>query len=249
MRKPILAGNWKMNKTRDEIIHFSLFVTNRIPDSVECIVCAPYIYLRDLVKRSPDHLHVGAQNMHEKDFGAYTGEISPLMLKDTGVEYVILGHSERREYFNETDEKINLKIKKALELDLKPILCVGEKLEVREAGKTNELLESQITKDFADVQIENPADIIIAYEPIWAIGTGKSADADTAEEACGFIRKVLEKIYSKDIAEQIRILYGGSVSTSNIEELMSKPDIDGGLVGGASLEPESFVQLCHKAIL
>ncbi len=246
MRKPILAGNWKMNKLRDEVIQFTLKVSNHIPDTVECIVCAPAIYLRDLIKRKPDNLHIGAQNMHESDFGAYTGEISPLMLKDIGVEYVILGHSERREYFNETDEKINLKIKKALEMDLKPIVCVGEKLETREAGKTNELLESQITKAFADIKIDDPANIVIAYEPIWAIGTGKSADAKTAQEACGFIRSVLAKIFTPEIAEEIRILYGGSVSTANIKEYMAENDVDGGLVGGASLKPDSFIELCKN---
>ncbi len=246
MRKPILAGNWKMNKTRDEVIQFTLAVTNRLPDDVECIVCAPAIYLRDLVKRSPSHLHIGAQNMHEKDFGAYTGEVSPIMLKDTGVEYVILGHSERREYFNETDEKINEKIKKALEVGLKPIVCVGEKLETREAGKTNELLESQITKAFTGVTIDDTANVVIAYEPIWAIGTGKSADAKTAEEACGFIRNVLGKVLSPKVASEIRILYGGSVKESNISEYMAERDVDGALVGGASLKPESFIELCEK---
>ena len=247
MRKPILAGNWKMNKVRDEVIQFTLAVTNRLPDNVECVVCAPAIYLRDLVKRSPDHLHIGAQNMHEKDSGAYTGEVSPMMLKDTGVEYVILGHSERREYFNETDEKINEKIKKALETGLKPIVCVGEKLETREAGKTNELLELQVTKAFTGVDIDDPKNVVIAYEPIWAIGTGKSADAKTAEEACGFIRSVLAKVLSKELADEIRILYGGSVKESNITEYMAQPDVDGALVGGASLKPESFIELCNKA--
>ena len=246
MRKPILAGNWKMNKVRDEVIQFTLAVTNRLPLNVECIVCAPAIYLRDLVKRSPDNLHIGAQNMHEKDSGAYTGEISPMMLKDTGVEYVILGHSERREYFNETDEKINEKIKKALETGLKPIVCVGEKLETREAGKTNELLELQVTKAFTGVDIDDPKNVVIAYEPIWAIGTGKSADAKTAEEACGFIRSVLAKVLSKELADEIRILYGGSVKESNITEYMAQPDVDGALVGGASLKPESFIELCNK---
>ena len=247
MRKPILAGNWKMNKTRDEVIQFTLAVTNRLPLNVECIVCAPAIYLRDLVKRSPDNLHIGAQNMHELDSGAYTGEISPIMLKDTGVEYVILGHSERREYFNETDAKINAKIKKALEVGLKPIVCVGEKLETREAGKTNELLESQIVKAFEGVNIDNTENVIIAYEPIWAIGTGKSADSKTAEEACGFIRSVLSKIYSENVANEIRILYGGSVKETNIAEYMAQKDVDGALVGGASLKPESFIELCNKS--
>ena len=170
------------------------------------------------------------------------------MLKDTGVEYVILGHSERREYFNETDEKINEKIKKALEMGLKPIVCVGEKLETREAGKTNDLLEEQITKAFTGVTIDDTSSVVIAYEPIWAIGTGKSADANTAEEACGFIRNVLGKVLSPKIAEEVRILYGGSVKETNIVEYMAKPDVDGALVGGASLKIDSYEGLLKNIL-
>lgn len=245
MRKPMLAGNWKMNKTRDEAIQFVLSVGDNLPSSIDCVVCAPAIILRDLVKRSPENLKIGAQNMHEKESGAYTGEISPVMLKDTKVDYVILGHSERRAYFNETDEKINLKVKKALEFDLKPIICVGEVLSEREENKTNDVLYTQVTKALDGVDITAPENIIIAYEPVWAIGTGKSASADIAEEACGYIRSVIAKMYSNSVANQIRILYGGSVSTKNIKEYMSKTNVDGGLVGGASLDPTSFVELCN----
>ena len=244
MRKPILAGNWKMNKTRDEAIHFVLTVESNLPkDGVEAVVCAPAIILRDLVKRC-EVIHVGAQNMNENESGAYTGEISPVMLKDTKVEYVILGHSERRAYYNETDAKINQKIAKALEFDLKPIVCVGEVLAEREANKTNDVLKTQITEAFKGIKISNPANVVIAYEPVWAIGTGKSATSAQAEDACKFIRGLLANIYGKEVADEIRILYGGSVNTKNVSELMSMPNIDGGLVGGASLKEDDYIQLC-----
>ncbi len=244
MRKPILAGNWKMNKTRDEAIHFVLAVQSNLPkDGVEAVICAPAIILRDLVKRC-ELIHVGAQNMNENVSGAFTGEISPVMLKDTKVEYVILGHSERRAYYNETDEKINQKIARALEYDLKPIVCVGEVLEERESNKTNDVLKTQITKAFKGVVINNPANVVIAYEPVWAIGTGKSATSAQAEDACKYIRELLADIYGKEVADEIRILYGGSVNTKNIDELMSMPNIDGGLVGGASLKEDDYVALC-----
>ena len=244
MRKPILAGNWKMNKTRDEAIHFALAVEPNLPkDGVEAVVCAPAIILRDLVKRC-EVIGVGAQNMNENESGAYTGEISPVMLKDTKVQYVILGHSERRAYYNETDEKINAKIVRALEYDLKPIVCVGEVLEERENGTTNKVLEKQINAAFKGVEIANPQNVVIAYEPVWAIGTGKSATSQQAEDACKYIRELLAKIYGAEVADEIRILYGGSVNTKNIDELMSMPDIDGGLVGGASLKEDDYIQLC-----
>lgn len=244
MRKPMLAGNWKMNKTRDEAISFILAVEGKLPESVDCVVCAPAIILRDLVKRRTT-LQIGAQNMNQNDNGAYTGEISPIMLRDTEVEYVILGHSERRAYYNETNESVNAKIKKALEFELKPIVCVGEVLEEREAGSTNEVLKEQITKGFDGVKISNPENVIVAYEPVWAIGTGKSATSEMAEDACSYIRSVLKDMYGEAISNNIRILYGGSVNTKNVNELMSMPNIDGGLVGGASLKADSFVELCN----
>jgi triosephosphate isomerase len=183
--------------------------------------------------------------MNENVSGAYTGEISPVMLKDTKVEYVILGHSERRAYYNETDEKINQKIVRALEYDLKPIVCVGEVLAEREANKRNDVLKTQVTNAFKGVEIANPDNIVIAYEPVWAIGTGKSATSAQAEEACKYIRDLLAGIYGEDVAQKIRILYGGSVNTKNIDELMSMPNIDGGLVGGASLKEDDYITLCN----
>lgn len=244
MRKPMLAGNWKMNKTRDEAISFILAVEGKLPENVDCVVCAPAIILRDVVKRATT-LKVGGQNMCQYDSGAYTGEISPIMLKDTEVEYVILGHSERRAYYNETNESVNQKIKKALEFDLKPIVCVGEVLSEREAGTTNDVLKKQIVEGFKDVTISEPENVIIAYEPVWAIGTGKSATSEQAEDACKYIRSVLTELYGENVSSKLRILYGGSVNSKNVAELMSMPNIDGGLVGGASLKADSFVELCN----
>lgn len=250
MRKPIMAGNWKMNKTRDEALQFIYAVSDNLPakDKLDSIICAPAIILRDLVKRQGDNLRIGAQNMHEKESGAYTGEISPVMLQSTGVEYVIIGHSERRQYYNETNESVNAKAIKALEFELKPIICVGESLAERESGITHNVLEEQVTKAFANIHEESLTNVVIAYEPVWAIGTGKVASAETADEACGFIRSLIEKLYTKNAADNIRILYGGSVSTKSVDELMAQPNIDGGLVGGASLQAESFIELCNAAV-
>ena len=250
MRKPIMAGNWKMNKTRDEAIQFMLKVAENVPssDKLESIVCAPAIILRDLVKRQGDNLRIGAQNMHEKDSGAFTGEISPVMLTSTGVTYVILGHSERRQYFNETDAKVNEKTLKALESGLTPIVCVGEALNDREDGLTNNVLERQVTLDLKGLTKEQVENVIIAYEPIWAIGTGKTADSKTADDACGFIRALVAKLYDETTANKVRVLYGGSVNTKNVAELMSMPNIDGGLVGGASLKEDDFITLCNEAV-
>ncbi len=247
MRKPVMAGNWKMNKTRDEALDFIYSVAGNVPsvDKVDTIVCAPAIILRDLVKRKGDNLEIGAQNMHEKDSGAYTGEISPAMLTSTGVKYVILGHSERRQYFNETDSSINLKIKAALNHGLKPIVCCGETLEVRQAGNTNDCLKDQIIKAFEGVEISNPQDIIIAYEPIWAIGTGVSASKEDANSGCAHIRTVIEGLYGANVANELRILYGGSVSTATADDLIHQSDIDGFLVGKVSLSVEGFVELSN----
>ena len=243
MRRPILAGNWKMNKTRDEAIHFVLGVDYKLPkNGVDCIICAPAIILRDIVKRA-DILQVGAQNMNENDKGAYTGEISPIMLKDTGVKYVIIGHSERRQYYNETDSIVNAKIKKALEYGLKPIICVGEDLSERDSKLTNNVLERQITKAFEGVTFEDPENVVIAYEPSWAIGTGKTATSEQAEDACRYIREKLKGLYGEEISDRVRILYGGSMKPENVEELVAQPDVDGGLVGGASLSEESFIAM------
>lgn len=248
MRKPILAGNWKMNKTRDAAIHFILEVEPKLPkDNVDVIICAPAILLRDLVKRS-DVIKVGAQNMNEHDSGAYTGEISPIMLKDTKVEYVILGHSERRAYYNETDATVNAKIKKALEFELKPIVCVGETLEQRESGKTSDVLSNQIKKAFDGISIENPENVIIAYEPIWAIGTGKSATSKEAQDSCKYIRELLTGIFGEDTSSKIRILYGGSINVKNFKDIIAQEDIDGGLVGGSSLVEDDFIELTKDCL-
>lgn len=250
MRKPVMAGNWKMNKTRDEALEFIYAVSDKLPssDKLDSIICAPAIILRDLVKRKGSALKIGAQNVHYAESGAFTGEISPAMLSTTGVDYVILGHSERRAYYNETDETVNLKIKACLNNELKPIVCCGESLEERENGSTHAVLERQITLAFEEIKPTDLANIIIAYEPIWAIGTGKVASAEMADEACGFIRSLIRKQYGAVYAEEIHILYGGSVSTKSVSELMAQPNIDGGLVGGASLKADSFIELCEKAI-
>ena len=250
MRKPIIAGNWKMFKTRDEAINFILQVNNKVPsiDQVDSVICAQFTVLRCLVKRQLENLRIGAQNMHFADEGAYTGEVSGLMLKSIGVSYVIIGHSERRAMFNETDESINKKLHKAFEVELTPILCVGESLEEREGGLTEKKLEGQLVKDLEGLTKEQVANMVIAYEPIWAIGTGRTATSQIADETCGFVRSVVAKLYDEATAESIRIQYGGSVKTSNIDELMSMPNIDGALIGGASLKAEDFITLVKAAV-
>ena len=250
MRKPIIAGNWKMFKTRDEAINFILQVNNKVPsiDQVDSVICAQFTVLRCLVKRQLENLRIGAQNMHFADEGAYTGEVSGLMLKSIGVSYVIIGHSERRAMFNETDEAINKKLKKAFEVELTPILCVGESLEEREGGLTEKKLEGQLVKDLEGLTKEQVANMVIAYEPIWAIGTGRTATSQIADETCGFVRSVVAKLYDQATADAIRIQYGGSVKTSNIDELMSMPNIDGALIGGASLKAEDFITLVNAAV-
>ena len=250
MRKPIIAGNWKMFKTRDEAINFILQVNENMPSNelVDSVICSQFTVLRCLVKRQGDNLKIGAQNMHFLDEGAYTGEVSALMLKSIGVSYVIIGHSERRAMFNETDETCNLKVKKAFEVGLLPILCCGESLEQRETGKTEEVLKNQIVKDLEGLTKEQVEELVIAYEPIWAIGTGKTATSEVADETCGYIRSVVAELYGKDTAEKVRIQYGGSVKTSNIDELMSMPNIDGALIGGASLKADDFIKLVNAAV-
>ncbi len=250
MRKPIIAGNWKMFKTRDEALEFIYAVNNSLPssDKVDSVICAPFTVLRDLVKRQGDNLKIGAQNMHYEENGAFTGEISPVMLTSLGVAYVIIGHSERRAMFNENDESCNKKLHAAFAHELTPILCVGEYLPQREDGSWKQLIEGQVTKDLEGLTKEQVKELVIAYEPIWAIGTGKTATPEIADETCGFIRSVVEKLYDKETAEAIRIQYGGSVKTSNIEALMAQPNIDGALIGGASLKAEDFKVLVNAAL-
>ena len=250
MRKNIIAGNWKMYKTRGEAINFVLQVADKVPsqDLVESVICVQAPVLRDMVKRQGDNLRVGAQNVHFKDSGAFTGEVSAVLLAELGVTYVIIGHSERRAMFNETDETVNLKIKQALAYDLKPIVCVGESLEIREAGTTQAFVSAQVEKALEGISESDLEQIVFAYEPIWAIGTGKTATPEIAEETCRDIRKTIERLYSKDAADKMRIQYGGSVKTSNIEELLAQEDIDGALIGGASLVPEDFIFMVNAGV-
>lgn len=246
MRKPIIAGNWKMHKILSEAASFVEQVKGSVPtpEKIDSVVCAPFLFLERLVSLSKgSDLKIGAQNMHFEEKGAYTGEVSPIALKDLGVDYVIIGHSERREMFAETDETVNKKVHAAFKNGLAPIVCVGETLDEREAGTTNDVVGSQIEKGLANLSEEQVKQVVIAYEPIWAIGTGKSSSAADADEVCGFIRQVIEKMYTKDAAEAVRIQYGGSVKPENIAEYMAQPNIDGALVGGASLEPDSFLKL------
>lgn len=247
MRKPIIAGNWKMNKSYSEakvlLEEIKSFDLNK---EVEAVVCPPFINLalaKELLKDT--NVEVGAQNAHFETSGAFTGEVSPVFLKDLGVKYVILGHSERREYFGESDELINKKVKSMLENGLLPILCCGETLEERESGKAQDKVKVQLEADLKGLSVEDFDNVVIAYEPIWAIGTGKTASADDAEEMCAYIRSLVKDLFGDAAAEKVRIQYGGSVKPSNVKEIMSKANIDGALVGGASLEAESFSQLVN----
>jgi len=246
MRKPIIAGNWKMHKTLEEAKSFVKEVKSLVPpqDKVDSVICAPALFLGQLVELAEgSELKIGAQNMHFEESGAYTGEISPVSLADIGVDYVIIGHSERREMFAETDETVNKKVLAAFKHELTPIVCVGESLAEREAGKTNEIVGDQVKKALAGVDALAVKNIVIAYEPIWAIGTGKSSSPEDANEVCAHIRGVIADIYSDDVANEVRIQYGGSVKPENIKDFLNQPEIDGALVGGASLEPRSFLQL------
>lgn len=247
MRKPVIVGNWKMNMTVSEAEKLLDEIKSLDLDSnVEAGVCTPAIDL--LVakeKLAGTNISFGAQNMYYEESGAYTGEISPLMLTDIGAKYVILGHSERREYFKECDCLINKKVKSALSHGLVPILCCGETLEEREAGEHEAKVKSQIEKDLQDVSADDIDKVIIAYEPIWAIGTGKTASSDDADSMCGYIRSLIDEKYGKEASEKVRIQYGGSVKPNNVVELMAKENIDGALVGGASLKAEDFAALVN----
>jgi len=248
-RKPIIAGNWKMFKTVSEAVAFADEVKGKAEvDGVESVICAPYVVLPALLKAvRGTSIQIGAQNMHWEDNGAYTGEISGAMLKDIGVDYVIIGHSERRAYFAETDETVNKKVHAAFKHGLKPIVCVGEKLEEREAGQTKDVCKVQTEAAFAGLSAEQASEVVVAYEPIWAIGTGKSSTSADAEDVIAYIRSLIAGLYGAGVAEAVRIQYGGSVKPNNVSEYMSQPNIDGALVGGASLEPASFVQLVEGA--
>jgi len=215
---------------------------------VDSVVCAQSPILRDLVKRQGDNLRIGAQNMHYLDNGAYTGEVSAQLLESIGVDYVVIGHSERRAYYNETDPDINKKIHQAFRYGMTPILCVGESLDIREKGETDEYVKKQVVADLKGLGSEQVKELVIAYEPIWAIGTGKTATAEMANDTIKGIRKVVKDLYGTETAEAMRIQYGGSVKPANVDELLAMSDIDGALVGGASLDPDSFLTLVNAAV-
>ena len=246
MRKPIIAGNWKMHKTIAEALEFVNEVKDRVNnDKVEAVICAPFTLLKDLKQATKGtNIKIGAQNMHFEEKGAFTGEISPLMLKELDMDYVVIGHSERRQYFNETDETVNKKVLKALEVGIDPILCVGETLEEREAGNTKAVCKVQVEKALENVSKEDLAKVVIAYEPVWAIGTGKTATSEDANDVIAYIREVVANLYG-ELANEVRIQYGGSVKPSNVAEIMNQSDIDGALVGGASLEANDYVELVN----
>jgi triosephosphate isomerase (TIM) len=247
MRRPIIAGNWKMHKTIKEAVEFVNEVKDKVNNTdVEAVICAPFTLLKDLKDATKDtNIKIGAQNMHFEENGAYTGEVSPLMLKELGMDYVVIGHSERRQYFNETNETVNKKILKALEHDIKPILCVGETLEERESNKTKDVVKIQTEMALKNVASDKVEDIVIAYEPIWAIGTGKTSSSQDANEVISYIREVVRDLYNEEISEEVRIQYGGSVKPSNVSEIMNESDIDGALVGGASLVAKDYVELVN----
>ena len=247
MRKKVIAGNWKMNKLPNEAIDFIDRLTPLVKDTKnEVVVCVPYTDLfYALLTAQGTNIKIGAQNMHFEEKGAYTGEVSAQMLKSIGVEYVIIVHSERRQYFNETDETVNKKVKTAFKHELKPIVCVGETLEQREAGKAEEIITNQTEKALEGLTDEQVQNTIIAYEPIWAIGTGKTATSEDANNAIKAIRDKICQIYGQNVGKSIIIQYGGSVKSANCKELFTTSDIDGGLVGGASLDPEEFAKIIN----
>ena len=246
MRKPLIAGNWKMYKTIGEACDLARALRVKLADvtDVEIAVAPPFTSLfavAEIIKGS--NIKLAAQNMHWEKEGAFTGEVSPPMLKDSDCEYVIIGHSERRTYFSETNETVNKKVKAAHEYSLKPIMCVGERLEEREANITKNVVKDHVINGLAGLTEEQLLNTVIAYEPVWAIGTGKTATPEQAQEVHEYIRQILTKRYTKSLADAVRIQYGGSVKPNNIAQLMAQTDIDGGLIGGASLDADSFVQI------
>ena len=247
MRKKVIAGNWKMNKLPNEAIEFITELEPLVKDTEnEVVICVPYTDLfYALLHAQGTNIKIGAQNMHYEENGAYTGEVSGEMLKSIGVEYVIIGHSERRAYYNETDETVNKKLKKALALELKPIVCVGESLEQRESGTAKDVVTEQTRLALQGLNEEEVKNTIIAYEPIWAIGTGKTATKEDANETITWIREEIQKIYGNSVSDNVIIQYGGSVKSSNSKELFDMSDIDGGLVGGASLDPQEFAKIVN----
>ena len=250
-RKTIIAGNWKMNKTASETKKFAEDLKLILPRAKWCevVVCVPFVNIPAALKAFKDmRVAVGAENLYFEPSGAYTGEVSADMLKDLGVKYVIIGHSERRQYFGETDITVNKKVHAALEAGLHPIICVGESLEQREMGVTMELIALQVRSALSNVPAEKVRKCIIAYEPIWAIGTGRTATAEQAQEVCAAIRETLAGLYGAEAADAMRVLYGGSMNEGNAALLLAEADIDGGLIGGASLKAASFIQIVKEAL-
>ena len=249
LRKAVIAGNWKMNKTPSEAKALIKEMKPLVKDAdCDVVLCVPYIDIPAAVEAAKgSNIKIGAENIHFKASGAFTGEVSADMLKEAGVEYVIVGHSERRTYFGETDQTVNLRALAALNAGFKTIICVGETLEQRELGYTETLLKFQTKMALTNVTKEQLANVIIAYEPVWAIGTGKTATADQADEVCGIIRETIRGLYGAEVADAIRIQYGGSMNAGNAAELLAKPNIDGGLIGGASLKPDDFAVIVAAA--
>ncbi|MCK8817185.1 triose-phosphate isomerase [Natroniella sulfidigena] len=246
MRRPFIAGNWKMNKTVDEAVEMVTELKELVAgvEDVDIAICAPAVDLYAMNKVVADtNIALGAENMYWKESGAYTGELSPAMIKSVGCEYVIIGHSERREIFGEDDQLLNLKLKTAFAEDLNPILCIGEKLAERESGAHFDKVEFQLEAGLSGIEAADVKNMVLAYEPLWAIGTGETATPEQAEEIISFIREKVAKMYDQKTAEAVRIQYGGSVKPHNVTEIMAQPNIDGALVGGASLEAESFSQI------
>ena len=250
MRKPFIAANWKLNNTVPEALKFIAAFTADLKSatSVDVVLGAPYTALYSMsVALADSEFKLAAENVFWEDSGAFTGEISGPMLKDVGCDYVIIGHSERRQLFGETNETVNKRLTAAIRNQLIPIMCVGETLEEREANKTWDIIETQLREGLANIDLKTLGDFVIAYEPVWAIGTGKTATPDQAQEVHGLIRKFLKDTYGDEIADRTRLLYGGSVKPSNSRELMSKEDIDGALVGGAALKPDQFAGIIRNA--
>ncbi len=250
MRKPLIAGNWKMNKTGKEAVGLIEELKKRLSgNNVDVAVCPPFTALRDAADALANTaVKLGAQNVFYEDAGAFTGEISAAMLKGLGVEMVILGHSERRAVFGETDAVINKKVIKVIKSGMVPILCVGETLDQREQGRTEEVIERQVANDLSGLTKEEIGGVVIAYEPVWAIGTGKSATAEEADRVIGYIRGILKRLADEGHADAVRILYGGSVKSANAASLMEKPNIDGALVGGASLKADEFLDIIKQTM-
>ena len=251
MKRPLIAGNWKMYKTASEALTVIASIKAGVHKATDCeiVICPPFTALGavgQLLRGSS--IELGAQDMHPETEGAFTGEISPLMLKDVGCRFVILGHSERRSYFHETDEFINRKVKTALKFSLVPIVCIGETLEEREGRKAFEAVKSQFDGSLKDLSADDIQRTVVAYEPVWAIGTGRTATPEQAEQMHSYIRRLLHEKYGEDIASRVPILYGGSVRPDNMGSLMQKPNVDGALVGGASLKAESFIQIVLNAV-